>query len=93
MAGDVVRAHVVVRGHVQRVYFRQSTAREASAHGVAGWVRNLPDGSVEAVFEGSADAVESALGYARTGPARAEVTSCDVSWEPPEGEAGFRVRD
>lgn len=93
MADDVVRAHIVVRGRVQRVYFRQWTAREASASGVSGWVRNLPDGSVEAIFEGSPAAVERALESARTGPPRAAVTSCDVSWESPEGETGFRVKD
>lgn len=93
MSDRVVRARVVVHGRVQGVYFRQSTAREASASGVSGWVRNLPDGSVEAVFEGSPAAVERAVESARTGPARASVTSCDVTWEPPEGETGFRIRD
>lgn len=92
MSDEIVRARVVVRGRVQGVYFRQSTAREARACGVTGWVRNLPDGSVEAVFEGSATAVELALDSARTGPPRAEVVSCDVTWEQPEGDTRFRVR-
>ena len=92
MSDEIVRARVVVRGRVQGVYFRQSTAREARVSGVDGWVRNLPDGSVEAVFEGSTTKVGLAIEAARTGPPRAEVVSCEVTWERPEGEIGFRVR-
>jgi acylphosphatase len=92
MSEDLVRAHVVVRGRVQGVWFRQSTAQEALALGVAGWVRNRPDGSVEAVFEGSPSSVERALEFAKTGPPHAEVASCEVTWEEPSGETGFLVR-
>jgi len=56
------------------------------------WVRNLPDGCVEAVFEGEAAAVEALLAFCRSGPTWAEVTRLDVAEEPPEGEAGFRIR-
>jgi acylphosphatase len=82
----------MVSGRVQGVWFRQSTADEAGALGVTGWVRNLPDGRVEAVFEGERGAVEQALDYARLGPPRAYVESVDVEWESPRGEHGFRVR-
>jgi acylphosphatase len=93
MPEGTVRAHVTVRGRVQGVWFRQSTAREALALGLTGWVRNLADGSVEAVFEGDPDAVETAVDYAGTGPERAVVESCDVTWEDPAGETAFLVRD
>jgi acylphosphatase len=92
MIDRTVRARAIVRGRVQGVWFRQSTADEAHVLGVAGWVRNRPDGSVEAVFEGSPAAVERALDYVRTGPPRAEVTSVDVTREEPAGESGFVVR-
>jgi acylphosphatase len=87
-----VRARAVVRGRVQGVWFRQSTADEMRAIGAAGWVRNRADGAVEAVFEGSPAVVERALAYVRIGPPRAAVTSVDVEWEEPIGETGFAVR-
>lgn len=85
------RARVRVRGLVQGVFFRQSTARAAEQAGVAGSVRNLPDGSVEAVFEGPADAVERLVAFARTGPPDAEVREVEVADEPPQGLSGFSV--
>ena len=87
-----VRRHVYVRGRVQGVFFRDSCRREASAAGVAGWVRNLPDGRVEAVFEGPEDGVQRMVGWTRDGPSRADVDGVDVNDEPPEGLTGFRVR-
>jgi acylphosphatase len=60
--------------------------------GVAGWVRNRPDGAVEAVFEGDPEAVEQLVGFCRRGPSRAEVTSAEVVGEEPEGLSGFEVR-
>ena len=92
MPASVVRAHATVSGRVQGVWFRQSTADEAVGLGVSGWVRNTPDGRVEAIFEGSPDAVERALDYVRVGPTSACVESVDVQWEKPRGEAGFGVR-
>ena len=89
---EPVRAHATVSGRVQGVWFRQSTADEASAAGVSGWVRNLPDGRVEAVFEGEPDAVDRVLAYVRVGPQRAYVEAVDVEWEAPRGERGFQVR-
>jgi len=91
MSEDLARAHVVVRGRVQGVWFRQSTADEATTLGLSGWVRNREDGSVEAVFEGDRTAVERALDYVGTGPPHARVASADVEWESPAGEQGFRI--
>jgi acylphosphatase len=87
-----VRARVVVDGVVQGVWFRSSAHREAVSLGLSGWVRNLPDGRVEAVFEGPAEAVARAVDWCRRGPERAIVTSLEVTDEQPEGLAGFAVR-
>lgn len=87
-----IRRRVIARGRVQGVFFRGSTEQEAAERGVDGWVRNRPDGSVEAVFEGAPDAVLSLVDFAREGPRPAEVTSLEVHEEPPAGERGFRVR-
>jgi len=92
MAADRVRRRVVVQGRVQGVWFRGATEKRARALGLAGWVRNRPDGKVEAVFEGARDAVEAALAFCRTGPPAARVEQVDVADEPPEGLDGFRVR-
>jgi acylphosphatase len=93
MAGDVVRRRVVVRGEVQGVFFRDSTQRAARSRGVAGWVGNRSDGAVEAVFEGSPDAVEAMIEWCRSGPSRAEVEDMDVTMdEEPDGLEGFEVR-
>jgi acylphosphatase len=89
---DVVRRRVTVHGRVQGVFFRDSTRERANAHGVAGWARNRSDGTVEAVLEGPADAVERVLRFVETGPPRAEVERVDVSDERPEGVTGFEIR-
>lgn len=78
-------------GRVQGVFFRDSTRREAARLGVAGWVRNCADGTVEAVFEGPADAVEAAVAFVRTGPPRAEVERIEIFGEPVEGLSAFDV--
>jgi acylphosphatase len=91
--GDVVRRRIVVRGEVQGVFFRDSTQKEAESRGVSGWVRNREDGTVEAVFEGPAEAVEAMIEWCRSGPSRAEVEDMDVSLEgQPDGLEGFEVR-
>jgi acylphosphatase len=87
----IVRRRVRVWGSVQGVFFRATCAREATLRGVAGWVRNLPDGSVEAVFEGELPAVEAMTGWCRRGPAGAHVDGVESSDEPPEGLDGFRI--
>jgi acylphosphatase len=83
---------VVVTGQVQGVFYRDSCRREAQSRGVAGWVRNCPDGSVEAVFEGAPDAVEALVSWARVGPPHASVADVTVEDEQPEGLSGFTVR-
>jgi acylphosphatase len=89
---DVARSHVVVHGHVQGVFFRDSCRREADARGVAGWITNRPDGAVEAVFEGEPDAVASLVDFCRRGPRGADVGSVNETSEEPEGLTGFQVR-
>ncbi len=87
-----VRVRVVVRGHVQGVFFRTEARDRAESLGVAGWIRNLPDGSVEAVFEGDEERVESLAAWCRRGPAGASVADVETSSEAPVGEAGFEIR-
>jgi acylphosphatase len=87
-----VRRRVVVRGHVQGVFFRDSTRREAARRGVSGWVCNRSDGAVEAVFEGVSDDVEALVEFCSAGPRGADVEDVQVTDEPPEGVAGFEVR-
>jgi len=87
-----MRAHVVVHGRVQGVSFRVLTGERARSRGLAGWIRNRPDGAVEAVFEGDDEAVESLVDWCGRGPAGAEVDSLEVSREAPRGEAGFAIR-
>lgn len=87
----MIRRRVVVRGHVQGVFFRDTARRMAQSRGVAGWITNRPDGAVEAVFEGEPGAVEELVAFAREGPRGAVVEDVDVSEEDPEGLSGFRV--
>ena len=89
---ETVRKRAVIDGVVQGVFFRASTHREAVALGVAGCVRNLPDGRVEAVFEGPPALVDAAIDWCRQGPDHAVVTSVEVFDEVPEGLRGFSVR-
>lgn len=86
------RARVTVRGRVQGVFFRAEASSRARSLGLAGWVRNLPDGSVEAVFEGEQERVASMLRWCGHGPAGARVDSVGVEWEPPSGDEAFEVR-
>ena len=92
MREDLVRRHVVVHGRVQGVFFRDTTRRQASSRGVAGWVSNRPDGAVEAVFEGEPDAVRSLVEFVSEGPRGAEVERVEDNEEEPEGLSGFDVR-
>ena len=88
----VVRYRVVITGRVQGVFFRDTCRRVAERHGVSGWVRNLPDGSVEAVFEGPVGEVRRLVEGSRHGPRSAAVQDIRVRAEPPEGISGFRIR-
>jgi acylphosphatase len=87
----MISRRVLVSGRVQGVWFRESTRREASALGLSGWVRNLPDGRVEAYFEGDEAAVEAAIAFVRRGPEHARVS--DVVVEPCAPWAKGRDRD
>jgi acylphosphatase len=86
------RAHVVVRGRVQGVSFRVAARDRARSRGVSGWVRNRPDGAVEAVFEGREEDVRSLVDWCRRGPGGAAVASVEVDPEPLRGEQGFTIR-
>lgn len=86
------RAHVHVSGIVQGVAFRYYAQRKAEELGVSGWVRNLPDGRVEAVFEGDPDRVSEAIAWCESGPSSADVEDVSVEEETPEGLSGFEVR-
>ena len=83
---EKVRAHVIVHGRVQGVYFRYETQKSALQSGVVGWVRNLPDGTVEAVLEGPKANVDTTLNWCRKGPPAARVDQLDVAWLPAEGD-------
>ena len=86
----MIRRRVIVHGHVQGVFFRDTTRRQATARNVAGWVRNNHDGTVEAVFEGEPDAVDAMVRFAHEGPRGAVVQQVEVIEEEPEGLSGFR---
>lgn len=81
-----VRAHVYVSGRVQGVFFRYETKKEAEKRNVKGWVRNLPDGRVEAVFEGEKENVEKLIEFCHRGPSLARVEKVEVLWEEYEGK-------
>ncbi len=86
------RAHVFVSGRVQGVFFRQNTKRQAERLGVTGWVRNLSDGRVEAVFEGEEQAVKELVEYSHHGPYSAKVENVVLKWEPYREEfVGFET--
>lgn len=87
----MIRRRVVIHGSVQGVFFRDSCRREARAGGVAGWVRNRSDGTVEAAFEGEVSAVESLCRWCRSGPSQATVSRVEVINEEPSGEVGFNI--
>ena len=80
------RAHVIVSGRVQGVFFRSETKHEAESRDVKGWVRNLSDGRVEAVFEGEEEAVKAVIEFCRRGPLGAIVANVDLTWENYTGE-------
>lgn len=95
--GDIgmpVQAHLVVRGKVQGVYFRLSTKEQADALGLAGWVRNCSDGSVEMVVRGDSQSIEKLIAWCYYGPSHARVKDVRVDWQKEEGEmSDFAVRN
>jgi len=91
----MARVRVRIHGRVQGVGFRASTQNEAQAHGLAGWVRNTPEGCVEAEFEGPKSQVESMLAWCRSGPSVARVTDIEERWLSDDDASGggtFKVR-
>jgi acylphosphatase len=84
--GKQVRAHVIISGRVQGVFFRMETQRAAERLGLLGWVRNRPDGTVEAVFEGQQSAVDAVLQWCQEGPNLAVVENVDLKWQDFTGE-------
>ena len=93
MKGVKVRAHVFINGNVQGVFFRSQTQRKAESLDVKGWVRNLPDGRVEAVFEGEEEAVNAMIKFCEHGPRGAYITKVDVKREEFAGEfRDFKIR-
>lgn len=90
---EKTRAHLFISGRVQGVYFRETTLKKAEELSVFGWVRNLPDGRVEAVFEGEKDKVEKLVKWAKRGPFWAKVSGLEVHWEEYKGEfKNFEIR-
>jgi len=89
---DRVRAHVHVSGNVQGVFFRATTRETAEKHGVDGWVKNLPDGRVEAVFEGNEADVEAMVEFCHEGSPAARVEDVEVAYEESQGLDGFEIR-
>jgi acylphosphatase len=92
MTAQLVRTRVVVHGMVQGVFYRDTCRRSASSLGVAGWVRNRRDGTVEAVFEGSDAQVQAMVDWCHSGPPLARVLKVESRRERPEGLAGFEIR-
>lgn len=89
---DKVRSHAIISGRVQGVFFRMETKRAADRFGVLGWVRNLKDGTVEAVFEGDREQVDAVIGWCRQGPPHADVADVNVNWNDYTGEfKGFDI--
>lgn len=88
-----IRAHMIVSGRVQGVFFRQNTLNKAKELGVFGWVKSLPDGRLEAVFEGEKKKVEEIVNWAEKGPVSAEVNDIKVKWQEYKGEfQGFKLK-
>jgi len=81
-----IRAHAIIHGRVQGVFFRMETKRAADRFGVSGWVQNRRDGTVEAVFEGNRNQIDDILAWCKKGPPHANVADVNVTWEDYTGE-------
>lgn len=87
-----IRAHMIISGSVQGVFFRQNTFKKAKELGVLGWVRNLPDGRVEVIFDGDRDRVEKMVNWAKKGPVSALVRDFKIEWqETKEALNDFKI--
>lgn len=87
-----LQAHVFVSGQVQGVFYRSETQSTADKLGIEGWVRNLADGRVEAVFEGEKTAIEAMVNWCHQGSPAAQVNEVTVDYNQPQGLSGFQVR-
>lgn len=92
MEEEVKRAHLLISGRVQGVFYRAFTKDVADSLGLKGWVRNLRDGRVEAVFEGDEDKISIAIERCKEGPPYAKVDNIEIRWEEPTGFAEFEIR-
>ena len=89
----MVRARLLISGRVQGVFYRASCRREAESLGLTGWVRNLPDGRVEALLQGPKETVEAMVAWCYRGPEDAQVSNIDVAYEDPKDDlSGFRIK-
>lgn len=88
---EVIAREVVVRGRVQGVFYRATCHRKAEQYDVTGWVRNEPDGSVRALFEGADEAVDAMVAWCREGPPHAAVDTVEVTERAPSGRSSFEV--
>jgi acylphosphatase len=88
----IFRAHLLISGRVQGVFYRAFTQNQAQRLGLNGWVRNMHDGRVESVLEGQRELIEQAIIACKKGPSGALVTDLDIAWERPLGEQGFEIR-
>ncbi|MCG9968650.1 acylphosphatase [Pelotomaculum terephthalicicum JT] len=87
-----VRAHVIISGKVQGVYYRAKAREQALTLKLSGWIKNMPDGRVEGIFEGGREGVDKMIDWCRQGPARAVVTGLEIKWEEPLGDfSGFMI--
>lgn len=92
-AEEKLRAHLFVSGKVQAVFYRETTKKKAEKLGVSGWVKNLRDSRVEAIFEGNKLSVEKMVNWARKGPFWAKVEALDVVWEDYTGQfSSFEIK-
>jgi acylphosphatase len=90
---EFARAHVIINGRVQGVFFRMETLKEAEKLGISGWVKNKQDGNVEAVFEGKKTLIDSMIEWCRKGPPASRVDNININWEPYTGEfKEFKIR-
>lgn len=92
MVNKKIRVHVFISGHVQGIGFRASAQRKAYQLSLAGWVKNLADGGVEAVFEGPEEVVEEMVQWCHKGPFLAQVMEVEIKREKPEGLSGFEIK-
>jgi len=88
---ELIHAHLLISGRVQRVGFRFSTQDMATLYGLTGWVKNLPDGRIEAVFEGDRASVAAMIQWCHQGPPQAQVEHVTVKYEPPQGLKQFAI--